>query len=217
MPPKKQTTSDEPAAEPRRSSRIKDLPAKPADEPKEVKEPKEPKEKKAAAKPRSKKAPAADKDKDDDKTAAAAKPKSGRGTKRKADDDTGADEPAAKKVCRISSFLTSVHRTDVFYLVQARLEGCLQACIQGCPEAGLQGCFQARLEGSHQACVQSSSCEARIQGRLGQAREPCCERKAYVPSCIYETGEPGELEEACFQGMWFLSFLVYIMLFGPYN
>jgi hypothetical protein len=209
MPPKKQTTSDEPAAEPRRSSRIKDLPAKPADEPKEVKEPKEPKEKKAAAKPRSKKAPAADKDTDDDKTAAAAKPKSGRGTKRKADDDAGADEPAAKKVCRASSFLISVHRTDVFYLVQARLEGCLQACIQSCPKAGVQG--------SHQAGVQSSSCEARIQGCLGQAREPRCERKACVPSCICETGKSGKLEEACFQGMWFLCFLIHLVLFGLHN
>ena|SRR5688572_12614958 len=77
------SASDEPTAEPRRSSRIKDQPVKEAPP------------KKAPAKPRAKKADKEGDDKED-------KPKPARGKKRKAEEEPNGDvegEPAAKKVC----------------------------------------------------------------------------------------------------------------------
>ena len=105
------TNADGTVPEPRRSSRIKDQPKA------------EPAPKKAPAKPRVKKAAAADKEKEkaeggDAAAKDAEKPKPARGRKRRADEEVNgaegsgdaSDAPAAKKVCFSRFFIPNVYR-----------------------------------------------------------------------------------------------------------
>jgi hypothetical protein len=117
MPRKAAAPADGSAPEPRRSSRIKDLP--------KTEEP-ELKEKKAPAKPRAKKdaaEPAADGE-------APAKPKStARGKKRTADEAAEGDaetaEPPTKKVCVHHCCMSHAYTHHELFTGQARFEGCL--------------------------------------------------------------------------------------------